>query len=1436
MNYAGSKAASKVEHAAGAQLDSAGRKMFRADGTVLPPRSDKCILAENVNRIAAHRQLQAKQASPVGALNAPRIVTHIGLVLNAAFQIWDTLREDTYDFSSARDFSAMLYTKQDYDPSVGDILDVTLEQLAAYIAITEQPTLAALGLLGRASTTYYSLMNAADTAASVTVPPYISMESEPMYPHRFPDDPTEAESLQPPDNFQSYYAYPWQFQWHMNQGVNHNHYALARGEKGLPCKVMVAASPLLLKSNYLWKGTHLGGATSPGSADVNASSALSYVSACLTAATSGGTQGDTGELYLGSRLVSFTGTPSETPNNVFSGSTNLTITIPDSITAIPAFAFCSTNGTDGEMPFNITSLYLNPNVRSIGEKAFYRTTVKTLYYPSTITNIGPSAFANSGLINVVAYNNTPTVVTTYDPVTINLNASTQVAYSSENLIFVNFTSATVNGTFINGNNNTLTIGIRNTDVRFDKVAVYGTAFESDGTISSIRGDNLYNMSPYPNTAYTTFFQRDAELIFHRHNMPSYFDNDYSLVISSISSATVTPSPAWTRRPPTTVSVGSGVFIKGYVSMRPRTEGTTTIGDNAFAGNTSLQTFTIPPNCTSIGTNAFSGTTNLEHIVLPDTVTTISDNAFQGSGLTQINIPTSLTSVGTNVFQDISSLNLIITADPSGSTGFSQLIAQVPTNTTIYTPSQAVANQVTTALGAGSTVTIAIDTPPNQITDVSAQALDGSVILSWNPPIDSSGSRIISYTIDVSGETDFSLVNVTSPRTITGLVNRSVYSITVNAVNLNGLEGAPSAPVAATPIPSSPATYTNLLGSTDASGYFMYSFDLSASETVVNVWAQTDVSSSTNNFITGIYQQSSNSPLDASSNYTLLSGVSFDVSSHLIFDSSLNNVSLTPNMALTNLTASSRYYIVAGASDVSGNLSLGLEAYTGRNIPLTFVKAGPVLNPTTGLIASTDTSLSTFTIDGTPVINGDGVTLRNKTSVVVVAVANDPNATVDISGGSGLAEGSQQVTVVVTAADGSTTSTYAVTLNVLLATITTSTLSAITSVYLSPTSPTAVASLATGVLADISANPTATTTVVSNFLASLNDGSLSIGAQINVITNVSLQLPFANNDLKQLFNDTLTSNGVASNTAYDLSTNMIAPLVSAIPSSYKAGYYAPKALALILPDSSSNAITIDLGKQDLLLSLIPDVSYSLNGIYNSLESVETYTVIYKRLAGSRYLLVDGEQQSVDSLINFTFTEGPQRYFQLKAFGSPMGQTGPITTTGVCFLGNAPVLTPSGYKRIDSLQKGDTVTTADGRTVEIKSIVMNVAAPGKNSNPYIIRKGMYGATSTLAISPRHRIATPGGMVEAQSLGLQQMTMRSPWCYYNVELPAWSTDNLVVAGVEAESLAPTMRMTMTEFNRLLKAQFPVAEQKRIMRSIVAAGKIHADQTIDVPVARKM
>jgi hypothetical protein len=79
---------------------------------------------------------------------------------------------------------------------------------------------------------------------------------------------------------------------------------------------------------------------------------------------------------------------------------------------------------------------------------------------------------------------------------------------------------------------------------------------------------------------------------------------------------------------------------------------------------------------------------------------------------------------------------------------------------------------------------------------------------------------------------------------------------------------------------------------------------------------------------------------------------------------------------------------------------------------------------------TDTSLSTFTIDGADVADGDVIELESGvTDVEVEAVATASNATADIEGGSGLEPGENTVTVTVTAADGETVKTYTVTLNV-----------------------------------------------------------------------------------------------------------------------------------------------------------------------------------------------------------------------------------------------------------------------------------------------------------------------------------------------------------------------------------------------------------------------
>ncbi|MEI7419723.1 MAG: cadherin-like beta sandwich domain-containing protein, partial [Actinomycetes bacterium] len=75
--------------------------------------------------------------------------------------------------------------------------------------------------------------------------------------------------------------------------------------------------------------------------------------------------------------------------------------------------------------------------------------------------------------------------------------------------------------------------------------------------------------------------------------------------------------------------------------------------------------------------------------------------------------------------------------------------------------------------------------------------------------------------------------------------------------------------------------------------------------------------------------------------------------------------------------------------------------------------------------SNDTTLKTFTLDGAEVQDGDTISLDGtKNYVAVIAVVNDLNASVIISGTSNLAFGLNSVTAVVTAEDG-TTQTYTI---------------------------------------------------------------------------------------------------------------------------------------------------------------------------------------------------------------------------------------------------------------------------------------------------------------------------------------------------------------------------------------------------------------------------
>jgi hypothetical protein len=144
------------------------------------------------------------------------------------------------------------------------------------------------------------------------------------------------------------------------------------------------------------------------------------------------------------------------------------------------------------------------------------------------------------------------------------------------------------------------------------------------------------------------------------------------------------------------------------------------------------------------------------------------------------------------------------------------------------------------------------------------------------------------------------------------------------------------------------------------------------------------------------------------------------------------------------------------------------------------------------------------------------------------------------------------------------------------------------------------------------------------------------------------------------------------------------------------------------------------------------------------------------------------------------------------------------TAPCFFGNARVLTPNGYKRMDSLRAGDKVTAPSGKVVTVEAVKLTLVEASNETNPYVIEAGQFGCTKRLLISPEHKVATERGMVKARDLGLRQEAKEGIIEYYNLRLAG--EEQMVVQGVPVESLAHVERIVMSraEFERRVVAKY--------------------------------
>ena len=95
-----------------------------------------------------------------------------------------------------------------------------------------------------------------------------------------------------------------------------------------------------------------------------------------------------------------------------------------------------------------------------------------------------------------------------------------------------------------------------------------------------------------------------------------------------------------------VAIGDNAF-NGNETITSITmpDSVTTIGQRAFYDCNALKQLTLPENLTDIGAYAFSGCTALQNVTLPEKLATIAERAFDYTGLTAIHIPASVTMIG-----------------------------------------------------------------------------------------------------------------------------------------------------------------------------------------------------------------------------------------------------------------------------------------------------------------------------------------------------------------------------------------------------------------------------------------------------------------------------------------------------------------------------------------------------------------------------------------------------------------------------------------------------------------------------------------------------------------------------------------------------------------------------------------------------------------------
>jgi hypothetical protein len=248
------------------------------------------------------------------------------------------------------------------------------------------------------------------------------------------------------------------------------------------------------------------------------------------------------------------------------------------------------------------------------------------------------------------------------------------------------------------------------------------------------------------------------------------------------------------------------------------------------------------------------------------------------------------------------------------------------------------------------------------------------------------------------------------------------------------------------------------------------------------------------------------------------------------------------------------------------------------------------------------------------------------------------------------------------------------------------------------------------------------------------------------------------------------------------------------------------VASMITIASTNPVQMDIDIQDTNVFPQPkSARYQVE--YSNSDALDPFDLTYTAF-GSIQNLPLGD---LNTGISFRYTAPtalPAGFYWFRVVVYDMGnnllyeiydQAGPIFLSGgggspVCLVKGTHILTPSGYKCIETLKKGDLVTT-ESKQVPIMNIhSIHYEKTTKLSAPYTIYKNALGSMcppNDIKVSGRHAIQLRPGVWEIPQEGAKvnkniiQDTLGDSVTYYHIELPDYAKDNLIANGQIVESL---------------------------------------------------